>query len=169
MAQLPRVVLNKFDDSNCDRRAIGNTILRSLPRTESARVFSSLEFVRLRLHQVLHETAEVIKSADRTFIHSHDSDPSPVRTAGLNCPDDSDRRGGSLTAGLNVDELPTLLDLLGRRFEGRSSPHQVTCFINNHGLGYQFAVLGGIAYKRACQQTRGQELPSVWFTEDVPP
>src|ERR1700721_183895 len=62
MAQLPRVVLNKFDDSNGDRRAIGNTILRSLPRTESARVFSSLEFVRLRLHQVLHETAEVIKS-----------------------------------------------------------------------------------------------------------
>lgn len=62
MAQLPRVVLNKFDDSNGDRRAIGNTILRSLPRTESVRVFSSLEFVRLRLHQVLHETAEVIKS-----------------------------------------------------------------------------------------------------------
>lgn len=62
MAQLTRVVLNKFDDSNGDRRAIGNTILRSLPRTESARVFSSLEFVRLRLHQVLHETAEVIKS-----------------------------------------------------------------------------------------------------------
>jgi CRP-like cAMP-binding protein len=62
MAQLPRVVLNKFDDSNGDRRAIGNIILRGLPRTESARVFSSLEFVRLRLHQVLHETAEVIKS-----------------------------------------------------------------------------------------------------------
>lgn len=62
MAQLSRVVPNKFDDSNGDRRAIGNTILRSLPRTESARVFSSLEFVRLRLHQVLHETAEVIKS-----------------------------------------------------------------------------------------------------------
>src|SRR6202020_1879832 len=62
MAQLSRVVLNKFDDSNGDRRAIGNTILRGLPRTESARVFSSLEFVRLRLHQVLHETAEVIKS-----------------------------------------------------------------------------------------------------------
>lgn len=62
MAQLSRVVLNKFDDSNGDRRAIGNNILRGLPRTESARVFSSLEFVRLRLHQVLHETAEVIKS-----------------------------------------------------------------------------------------------------------
>src|SRR5580698_8683559 len=62
MAQLSRVVLNKFDDSNGDRRAIGNTILRGLPRTESARVFSSLEFVRLRLHQVLHETGEAIKS-----------------------------------------------------------------------------------------------------------
>jgi CRP-like cAMP-binding protein len=62
MAQLTRVTLNKFDENNGDGRGVGNIILRGLPRAESARIFSSLEFVRLRLHQVLHETAEVIKS-----------------------------------------------------------------------------------------------------------
>jgi CRP-like cAMP-binding protein len=63
MALLSRVALNKFDtDSGNGDGAVGNIILRTLPRSESARVFSSLEFVRLRLHQVLHETGEVIKS-----------------------------------------------------------------------------------------------------------
>jgi CRP-like cAMP-binding protein len=64
MAQLSRVALNKFDEggSNNDGQGVGNLILRSLPRTESARIFSALEFIRLRLHQVLHEPSEVIKS-----------------------------------------------------------------------------------------------------------
>jgi CRP-like cAMP-binding protein len=41
---------------------IGNLILRSLPRGECAHILPSLEFVRLRLRQVLHEAGEVIKS-----------------------------------------------------------------------------------------------------------
>jgi len=41
---------------------IGNLILRGLPRAESTRIFPSLEFVRLRLHQVLHEAGEAIHS-----------------------------------------------------------------------------------------------------------
>jgi CRP-like cAMP-binding protein len=62
MAQLSRVTLNKIDESDGNGRETGNLILRGLPRSESARIFPSLEFVRLKLHQVLHETAEVIKS-----------------------------------------------------------------------------------------------------------
>ncbi len=45
-----------------DGRDIGNTILRNLPRNEAAQILPSLEFVRLRLRQVLHETGETIKS-----------------------------------------------------------------------------------------------------------
>jgi len=41
---------------------VGNLILRGLPRGEFALVFPSMEFVRLRLHQVLHEVGEVIRS-----------------------------------------------------------------------------------------------------------
>ncbi len=45
-----------------DGKEIGNLILRRLPRKECNQIFSSLEFVRLRLHQVLHEAGETIKS-----------------------------------------------------------------------------------------------------------
>ena len=45
-----------------DGREVGNLILSSLPGKEWAQIVSSLEFVRLRLHQVLHETGETIKS-----------------------------------------------------------------------------------------------------------
>jgi len=62
MAHLSRVALPKFEAAGDGNGTVGNIILRALPRSESARIFSSLEFVRLRLHQVLHETGEVIKS-----------------------------------------------------------------------------------------------------------
>jgi CRP-like cAMP-binding protein len=45
-----------------DGSQITNSILRSLPRKERAQFFSSLEFVRLKLRQVLHEVGETIRS-----------------------------------------------------------------------------------------------------------
>jgi CRP-like cAMP-binding protein len=45
-----------------DGREIGNLLLKSIPRKESATLIPHLEFVRLKLHQVLHETGETIKS-----------------------------------------------------------------------------------------------------------
>jgi CRP-like cAMP-binding protein len=45
-----------------DGNGIHNLILCGLPRNESEQLFPSLEFVRLTLHQVLHEVGETIKS-----------------------------------------------------------------------------------------------------------
>jgi hypothetical protein len=45
-----------------DGRQIGNIILRAIPRKERTPILSSAEFVRLKLHQVLHEPGETIKS-----------------------------------------------------------------------------------------------------------
>jgi CRP-like cAMP-binding protein len=45
-----------------DGRGIGNSILRALPRRELTHILPSAEFVRLKLHQVLHEPGEPIKS-----------------------------------------------------------------------------------------------------------
>src|SRR5882757_674936 len=44
------------------RNEIGNLILRNLPRKECAQIISSLELVRLRLRQVLHEVGDTIRS-----------------------------------------------------------------------------------------------------------
>jgi CRP-like cAMP-binding protein len=45
-----------------DETEIGNLILRALPRKECAQIFPSLEFVRFKPYQVLHETGEAIRS-----------------------------------------------------------------------------------------------------------
>jgi len=48
--------------SDGDGHAIANKILLSLPRKEYDQVLSKLELVRLKLHQVIHEAGETIKS-----------------------------------------------------------------------------------------------------------
>jgi hypothetical protein len=45
----------------------------------------------------------------------------------------------------------------------------VTCFLNNLGLGFQFAAAGSVIYKRAIEQNIGNQLPTDWFTETVHP
>ena len=49
-------------DGQGDGNALGNTILLSLSDKECNQVLSRLEFVRLNLHQVLHEAGETIES-----------------------------------------------------------------------------------------------------------
>ena len=50
----------KKEDS--EGRELGNLILRGLPRQEIAQLLPTLEFVRLKLHQVMHEAGDPIKS-----------------------------------------------------------------------------------------------------------
>jgi CRP-like cAMP-binding protein len=45
-----------------DGKEVSNFILRSIPQNEYSLLFPSMEFVRLKLHQVLHETGETIRS-----------------------------------------------------------------------------------------------------------
>jgi alanine dehydrogenase len=45
----------------------------------------------------------------------------------------------------------------------------VTCFINNLGMGYQFAAAGAIVYRKAKEAGLGHDLPTDWFTQDVHP
>jgi CRP-like cAMP-binding protein len=52
----------RFAKHENERSGVGNIILLGLPPAEWVQLFSALEFVRLRLHQVLHEAGEAIKS-----------------------------------------------------------------------------------------------------------
>jgi CRP-like cAMP-binding protein len=62
MATNGRVSSEKIRRVDEDRNQIGNLILRDLPLAEFKQISPSLEFVRLRLHQVLHESGESIRS-----------------------------------------------------------------------------------------------------------
>jgi alanine dehydrogenase len=65
--------------------------------------------------------------------------------------------------------MATLPEIMVGQREGRTSDQQVTCFLNNLGMGYQFAAAGHLVYQKAKAAGVGHELPTEWFTEDVHP
>ena len=73
------------------------------------------------------------------------------------------------TRGIDWQSLPTLSDLLCRRIKGRESDQQITAFVNNIGLGAQFAAVGAKVYEAAKAKGLGREVPLDWFTQDVHP
>lgn len=114
------------------------------------------------------ETA-AIKRADRVAIHTSDARPIHVLTKDLVVPETADGRGWEVAEEVDFNKLPTLPDLITGRAEGRRSDREVTCFINNLGLGYQFAAAGSLLYRKAKESGAGHDLPTDWFTEDVHP
>lgn len=69
-----------------------------------------------------------------------------------------------------VPLMPTALpEIMTGRREGRTDDRQITCFLNNLGLGYQFAAAGHVVNRKAREHGIGHELPTDWFTEDVHP
>jgi ornithine cyclodeaminase/alanine dehydrogenase-like protein (mu-crystallin family) len=64
---------------------------------------------------------------------------------------------------------PELKEVMGGKVPGRESPEEVTCFINNIGLGIQFAAVGYAVYLEARAQGVGKEIPTDWFLEAVHP
>lgn len=115
--------------------------------------------------------AAAIKQADIVMLHSHDEKPIHVLASGINVPEASkgDSKGWNVAKEIDFKALPTLPELIAGKVSGRSSEEQVTCFLNNIGLGYQFAVCGALVYRKAREQKIGNELPTDWFTEDVHP
>jgi alanine dehydrogenase len=112
---------------------------------------------------------KALKRADRVVLHSHDASPIHVTTRDIAFAEKDKERGWSTVAELDFGKLPTLPELIVGKAEGRRSDNEVTCFMNNIGLGYQFAAAGAVVYRKAKASGFGHELPTDWFTEDVHP
>jgi alanine dehydrogenase len=119
-----------------------------------------------------------VARADRLVIHTHDSKPLHVAAKGLAVPETGEGKGWAAAGGIDFDRVPTLADLIAGTASGRGGgaggedgggDREVTCFINNLGLGYQFAAAGAVVYRNAKQRGRGRELPTEWLTQDVHP
>jgi alanine dehydrogenase len=63
--------------------------------------------------------------------------------------------------------IPDLGDLVAGRVPGRTSEDQSTGFLNNVGLGIQFAAVGAKIFDIAREQGLGREIPTDWFLETV--
>jgi len=113
--------------------------------------------------------AKAIKRADRVAIHWNEPSPTHVAAKGVVIEERVEGRGWQLAEEIDFKTLPTLPELVVGRVEGRRSDAEVTCFINNIGLGYQFAAAGSVVYRKAKELGLGLDLPTDWFTEDVHP
>ena len=69
----------------------------------------------------------------------------------------------------DAPEFPDLADVVCEGIPGRTSDDEITCFVNNIGLGLQFAALGALILDKAKSMKIGRELPEEWFTESVHP
>jgi alanine dehydrogenase len=108
-----------------------------------------------------------VRRANRVAIHVRDAKPIHVMTKDLVMPETADGRGWATAEAIDFSKLPTLPELVVGRAEVRTSDHEVTCFLNNLGLGYQFAAAGSLLYRKAKESGAGHDLPTEWFTEDV--
>lgn len=113
---------------------------------------------------------KAIKRADRVVLHAHEAAPLHVTVKDFELGQKANEHGWA-DAGkeLDFDALPTLPDLISGRVQGRKSDREVTCFLNNIGLGYQFAAAGAVVYRKAKETSTGHALPTEWFTETVHP
>src|SRR6266536_2912087 len=64
--------------------------------------------------------------------------------------------------GIDWKSLPTLPDLLAGKVKGRQSDSQITGFVNNIGMGAQFAPVGEKVYDAAKAKGAGREVPLDW-------
>jgi ornithine cyclodeaminase/alanine dehydrogenase-like protein (mu-crystallin family) len=71
--------------------------------------------------------------------------------------------------GNRFAEYPDLAQLAAGKSTGRRSPDDITCFVNNLGLGLQFAAAGALVLDKARVAGLGHELPDEWFSETVHP
>ena len=65
--------------------------------------------------------------------------------------------------------FPDLSDIVSGRAPGRTNDDDITCFVNNIGLGLQFAAVGALIMDKVKSLGFGKELPGEWFTESVHP
>jgi alanine dehydrogenase len=68
-----------------------------------------------------------------------------------------------------VESFPDLGQLVSAAAPGRRNADEITCFVNNVGMGLQFAAAGALVLERARQAGAGHVLPDDWFTESVHP
>ena len=64
-----------------------------------------------------------------------------------------------------MDRMPELAEVISGQHPGRESDEQITFFMNNIGIGIQFAASAFIVYQRALECGIGREIPSDIFLQ----
>ena len=106
----------------------------------------------------------VLARADRVVTHTRQADIDHYTPEGQEALAQTQRG-----RGIEWGRYPELADVLVGRVTGRSGPDDLTLFMNNFGVGIQFAALGACAYDGARARGLGQQIPDDWFLESIQP
>jgi ornithine cyclodeaminase/alanine dehydrogenase-like protein (mu-crystallin family) len=82
-------------------------------------------------------------------------------------PDEKARIPNPVVDNYRGDFFQYFMDLRAGKVPGRTSPEQITFFINAGTQGLQFAACAGKVYQLAREKGAGRELPTEWFLQDV--
>lgn len=156
----PEAAIEGADIAMCATNA--NSKIFGLEWVESGMHITSIKHVEI--------DAAAVARADRVVTHTKESSPIHCVVEGTRAlPSRYTAKGWADIEHLDFAKLPELTDLISGCVQGRGSDAEVTCFINNFGLGYQFAAVGGLVYQKALEAGMGRQLPTEWFTETVHP
>lgn len=103
--------------------------------------------------------AATLRRAAHVVVHSHAANPVNTVVGAARLAEGD--RGSSWSA------YPTLGDLVCGRAATRTNDADVTCFVNNIGLGTQFTAVGHRLLENARTRGLGREFPTEWFTQNV--
>lgn len=123
---------------------------------------------------------ETIRKVDRLVIHSHKHAPENYVAGygddGIPAHDAIDiikREPGQVSDSLVEHPFwlaaPELRELVAGKIPRRSNSEEITCFLNNLGIGLQFAAVGAAVFTEAKARGVGHEIPTDWFLESVHP
>ena len=113
---------------------------------------------------------EALLTCKPLVLHTHTTENNVTSSALAHFErDDFKLRDHPTQRGIDWQSLPTLPDLVCGRIRGRENDQQITGFVNNIGMGAQFAAVGKKIYDAARAKGAGREVPADWFTQDVHP
>jgi ornithine cyclodeaminase/alanine dehydrogenase-like protein (mu-crystallin family) len=123
---------------------------------------------------------EIIRKVDRLIIHSHKHAPENYVAGygddGIPAHDAIDiiKKGPGQVSGSLVEHpfwlaAPELKELVAGKVPARVTGEEITCFLNNLGIGLQFAAVGAAVFTEAKARGIGHEIPTDWFLESVHP
>ena len=114
-------------------------------------------------------SAEVIKRCDVAVCHVPHGRPTQEFGAGASLPAGIGANIDEMAKRVGLEDMPTLADIISGKVAGRTNDTEITCFLNILGLGYQFAAVGSVLFKKAKEAGIGNEIPTDWLTQiEVP-
>jgi len=111
--------------------------------------------------------ADVYRKVDRLAINFKHGYPNHYYLGGQ--PVDALEKAWKVGKKMDLTAVPELCDLITGKAVCRRDDRETNCFLNNIGLGFQFAAVAGRVYELARAEGVGRELPLDWFTQPVHP